>query len=150
LKAHIKYTLTEQKITKFSISAKLGAILKDILEGPGVEASHNRDVTDGDTTEDDFNVHDLNKGACFKNHPDVNVYKCLDGAKGRLRASKTAKVSCTHKVVVEGKFSASGKIIIWYINVGPSFESDEKLTFDITVDVPAKEEEKKAKKPGEA
>jgi hypothetical protein len=148
MKAHIKYTLTEEKVTKFSISAKLGEVLKGIVEGPGVEASHNRDVTDGDTTEDDFNVHELNKGACFKNHPDVNVFKCLDGAKSRLR-SKAAKVTCTHKVVIEGKFSASGKVIIWFINVGPGFDADEKLTFDISVVVPAKEDDKK-KKPDES
>ena len=132
LQAHIKYYAETYKSTQAAFSVGIAAKIAQIVSGP-VSASRTDTLTQKDTIEDNFNVNGGNIKACFANRPPVGVYDCLFP---KVPFLKTGHAGCETDTIAEGKVDASGKIIIWYFNIGPGYDYDVKLTYRINVDAP--------------
>jgi hypothetical protein len=134
LKARFKYSASHSLSLKAGLSAELGIKIARILEGPGVSINWSSMNAAAETVQSDFNVFGANTQACSKGRrPPVNVYSCLSQ---KLDFIQRGLGNCFFISEAVGKLSANGKVIIWFVNVGPTFEWDVKKSYTVAVSAP--------------
>jgi len=136
LKARFRYSASHSLSLKAGLSAELGIKIARILEGPGASINWSSMNAAAETVQSDFNVFGA-KQACRKgNQPPVNVSWCLSQ---KLDFIQMGLGNCLFISEAVGKLSANGKVIIWFVNVGPTFEWDVKKSYTVAVSAPPQE-----------
>jgi len=143
MKAHVKYSWKVEKAKKLSVKAEisLSKFLEWLTKGPNVEASIQWSRTNDDGIEGDFNIHEGNIEACnekAKPRVPVGLWDCL--TKNKLPIKAKIQSTCKRTLVAAGKLTAKGTIRWLIFEVEPSGDFDLKVTYDIAINAPAREQ----------
>ena len=141
MKAHVVYSYTVEKSEKVIASARLSKMIGWIIKGPSVEASRSWSQTDGNTVDGNFNINRGNKEVCLAgNIPKVpvGIYECLRNATEPIKAKVISR--CEKTRIAAGKVTAKGTIDWILLEADVQGDFDAKVTYNIKVDAPTKEE----------
>ncbi len=135
LRAQVAFTATDEVNRGWGISLGFLEALSKILQTPSLSYNSTETQKRNDIQKISFNLNEGNVGGCRKNRPPVYVYDCLI-EKTELLKITGGIAHCDVTTSALGKFNASAKILVWYVNPGFSFDYDVKRTYFITSDSP--------------
>ncbi|WP_229266627.1 hypothetical protein [Leptospira sp. severe_002] len=118
---------------KWGLDIATIAKLLNISSGPSAGFSEGQTLIRTDSGRAPFNVNTANYGAkwCKTSRPNVGVRSCLNS---KITWIKAGNGHCDTSAVVSAKYDAGLKALIWFFNVGPSWEYDVTSSFKIVTD----------------
>lgn len=143
LRAHVKYSTNGSYEAKASVEAGFGGWLASVIQAPKLSAGYDFTKVDKNTLEGKMNINQGNTAVCVGKKPavPVGIYDCLERNQAALKSGFTA--TCSLTVTAKANFDASGKFAFWVITLGPELTFGTVITYEMDIDAPAADEQKK-------
>ncbi len=143
LRAHVKYSTSGSYEAKASVEAGIGGWLASIIQAPKLSAGYDLTRVDKNTLEGKMNINQGNTAVCIGKKPaiPVGIYDCLEKNQAALKSGFTA--TCSLTVTAKANFDASGKFAFWVITLGPELTFGTVISYEMDIDAPAADQEKK-------
>lgn len=143
LKAHVKYSTNGSYEAKASAEAGIGGWLASVIQAPKLSAGYDFTKVDKNTLEGKMNINHGNTAVCVGKRPaiPVGIYDCLERNQAALKSGFTA--TCSLTVTAKANFDASGKFAFWVITLGPELTLGTVITYEMDIDAPVTDEQKK-------
>lgn len=143
LRAHVKYSTNGSYEAKASVEAGIGGRLASFIQAPKLSAGYDFSKVDKNTLEGKMNINQGNTKVCVAGKPavPVGIYDFLEKNQTALKSGFTASNTLT--VTAKANFDASGKFAFWVITLGPELTFGVVITYEMDIDAPAADEQKK-------